>query len=76
MGDVQGDLDGTVRGDVEGDVYGNLTGVIKGDLKYGAPRSNPDAGICLHSYKVEFVHPVKKEPLCIIAPLPRSWKGI
>ena len=50
--------------------------VIKGDLKYGAPRSNPDAGICLHSYKVEFVHPVKKEPLCIIAPLPRSWKGI
>ena len=22
---------------------------IKGDLKYGAPRSNPDGGICLHA---------------------------
>ena len=33
---------------------------IKGDLKYGAPRSNPDGSICLHSYKVSFIHPVKK----------------
>ncbi len=43
---------------------------IKGDLKYGAKRSNPDGGIALHARKVEFVHPVSKEPICIIAPVP------
>lgn len=47
---------------------------IKGDLKYGAPRSNPDGGICLQAHKITFVHPVKKEPLCLELPLPRSWK--
>lgn len=43
---------------------------IKGDLKYGAPRSNPDGGICLHARKVVFTHPVKKEEIEIIAPPP------
>lgn len=50
--------------------------VIKGDLKYGAPRSNPDGGICLHSREISFIHPVKKEEMTIIAPPPSSWKGI
>lgn len=50
--------------------------VIKGDLKYGAPRSNPDGGICLHSYRVRFTHPVKKTDMDIIAPLPSTWKGV
>ncbi len=45
---------------------------IKGDLKYGAPRSNPDGGICLHAYKTEFIHPVKKEPLRIKANPPKD----
>ena len=31
---------------------------IKGDLKYGFPRSNPDAGICLHAFSIAFTHPV------------------
>ena len=43
---------------------------IKGDLKYGFPRSNPDGGICLHARKVEFLHPVKKEKITIVAPVP------
>lgn len=43
---------------------------IKGDLKYGAPRSNPGGGICLHARRVELLHPVRKEPLCIEAPYP------
>ena len=43
---------------------------IKGDLKYGAKRSNPDGGISLHSRSVEFVHPVRKEPLKVVAPTP------
>ncbi|MBR5811779.1 MAG: RluA family pseudouridine synthase [Alistipes sp.] len=43
---------------------------IKGDLKYGAKRSNPDGGISLHSRRVEFLHPVRKETIRIEAPVP------
>jgi len=43
---------------------------IKGDLKYGAKRSNPDGGICLHARQVAFVHPVSKEDVLITAPVP------
>lgn len=45
---------------------------IKGDLKYGAPRSNPDGSISLHSRKVSFIHPVRNEPLEVVAPLPND----
>ncbi len=43
---------------------------VKGDLKYGFPRTNPDASIHLHSRRIEFLHPVKKEQLAIEAPPP------
>jgi 23S rRNA pseudouridine1911/1915/1917 synthase len=43
---------------------------IKGDLKYGFDRSNKDASIHLHARKIEFVHPVKKEAITIVAPPP------
>ena len=43
---------------------------IKGDLKYGAPRSNKDGSISLHSRKLEFIHPVKKEVISLVAPVP------
>ncbi len=43
---------------------------IKGDLKYGFPRSNPDAGIHLHARRVEFIHPVSNETVSITAPPP------
>lgn len=45
---------------------------IKGDLKYGAPRSNPDGGISLHARKLEFIHPVTKTPMTVIAPVPEK----
>lgn len=45
---------------------------VKGDLKYGFGRSNDDGGISLHSYKISFMHPVKKEKIVITAPLPRK----
>ena len=50
---------------------------IKGDLKYGARRSNPDGSICLLSRRVEFVHPVSKQLVCVEAPLPddRLWQA-
>ena len=43
---------------------------VKGDLKYGAKRSNPDGGISLHARQIAFIHPVKKENICITAPVP------
>lgn len=46
--------------------------IIKGDLKYGAKRSNPDGSICLHARKIEFIHPVKKEKMTIVAPVPED----
>ena len=45
---------------------------IKGDLKYGAAHSNPNAGIHLHARKIEFIHPVKKEPVKIVAAPPKG----
>ncbi len=50
---------------------------IKGDLKYGAKRSNENGGISLHSRRLSFTHPVKKEPLTVTAPVPEGdnlWK--
>ena len=51
---------------------------VKGDLKYGAKRSNPDGGICLHARKIEFIHPVSKENICITAPVPNDslWQQL
>ncbi|MFO7938423.1 MAG: RluA family pseudouridine synthase [Bacteroidales bacterium] len=48
---------------------------IKGDLKYGYPRSNPDGGISLHAREISFEHPVKLEPVKIIAnpPADKLW---
>lgn len=51
---------------------------IKGDLKYGAPRSNPDGSISLLSRRVEFVHPVSKETIVAYADVPndRLWHDL
>ena len=43
---------------------------IRGDLKYGYPRSNPDGSIHLHSKQINFIHPVKNQPVVISAPPP------
>ncbi|MFA5818959.1 MAG: RluA family pseudouridine synthase [Bacteroidales bacterium] len=45
---------------------------IKGDLKYGFPRSNEDGGINLLARRLEFIHPVKKEPVSITAHFPEG----
>jgi len=51
---------------------------IKGDLKYGAKRSNPDGGICLHARSISLEHPVSHEQLTITAPVPdeRLWQAL
>lgn len=49
-------------------IRAQLSGIgnpIKGDLKYGARRSNPDGSISLLAKKIEFIHPVSKEPISI-----------
>lgn len=50
---------------------------IKGDLKYGAPRSNPDGSICLHARRISFTHPVSGQLIDIEAPVPSGnlWNG-
>lgn len=51
---------------------------IKGDLKYGFDRSNKDASIHLHARELQFIHPVKNEPVHVIAPAPDDslWNAI
>ncbi len=51
---------------------------IKGDLKYGAPRSNPDGSISLLSRRADFIHPVSKERIVVEAPLPDDalWRAL
>ena len=50
---------------------------IKGDLKYGAPRSNPDGSICLHARHLELEHPASHEIISITAPVPQDalWQA-
>jgi 23S rRNA pseudouridine1911/1915/1917 synthase len=45
-------------------------------VKYGDKRTLPDGSICLHARRVEFMHPVSKELMNILAPLPEGgfWK--
>lgn len=45
---------------------------IKGDLKYGFQRSNEDGGISLFARRLEFIHPVKKEPVTITGHFPEG----
>ncbi len=51
---------------------------IKGDLKYGFDRSNPDGGIHLHARQLEFIHPVSKNTINIIANVPDDtiWNAV
>lgn len=57
----------------------NMGCAIKGDLKYGAPRSNPDGSISLLARRIMFVHPVSKENIVVEAPLPpndKLWEAL
>ena len=49
---------------------------IKGDLKYGAPRSNPDGSISLHARRLTLEHPVSHQTIDVTAPVPndRLWR--
>ncbi|NJB85444.1 23S rRNA pseudouridine1911/1915/1917 synthase [Lewinella marina] len=49
-----------------------LDSPIRGDLKYGFRQANEDGNINLHSRSLEFLHPVKKEHVRIVAEPPRQ----
>lgn len=45
---------------------------IVGDNKYGYPRGSLKKSICLHARQLQFIHPVKHEPVSIFAVLPQD----
>lgn len=51
---------------------------IKGDLKYGAPRSNPDGSISLRAHRLQFIHPVSGKEIDITADTPDDnlWQAL
>lgn len=51
---------------------------IRGDLKYGDKRSNDDGSISLLARRIDFVHPVSKQPVSVTAPIPHDnvWRQI
>ena len=50
---------------------------VLGDLKYGANEALSDSSIALHCRSMLFSHPVSKQEISIIAPLPQNkiWSG-
>ena len=45
---------------------------IVGDNKYGYPRGSLRKSISLHARKLQFIHPIKKELVLIVAPFPKD----
>jgi 23S rRNA pseudouridine1911/1915/1917 synthase len=44
---------------------------IAGDVKYGGPSINDPSTILLHCRRMEFIHPIQKIPVVLIAGLPK-----
>jgi len=51
----------------------NLGHPIFGDIKYGSAHKFGEA-IALHARSLVFLHPVRREPISLTAPLPASWR--
>lgn len=47
---------------------------IHGDAKYGAIHTFP-GGIALHARSLTFLHPIRQEPIEVVAEVPRTWRG-
>ncbi|MFA0961372.1 RluA family pseudouridine synthase [Roseivirga sp. BDSF3-8] len=45
---------------------------IRGDIKYGFSKPNQDASINLHAKHLDFIHPVKKEPVKVNGGVPNT----
>jgi 23S rRNA pseudouridine1911/1915/1917 synthase len=47
---------------------------VFGDAKYGSIRTF-DQAVALHARSLTFLHPVRYEPITLVADLPRAWYG-
>jgi len=58
--------------------FAKIGSPIRGDLKYGYHRTNKDASINLHARSLEFIHPVRNDPVRIFAPVPSDplWEAL
>ena len=48
---------------------------VVGDLKYGA-QTDPIGRVCLHAYRLAFVHPVTKEQMQFDSPVPAEFSRL
>lgn len=46
---------------------------LVGDVRYGAKRLFDGRNLALHCYYLAAPHPVREQPLALVAPLPASW---
>jgi len=64
--------------------FGSRGWAIVGDRQYGAKAEFPgaagldprDAPIALHAHSLTIQHPIRYDPLTIIAPIPESWRAL
>lgn len=51
---------------------------LVGDIKYGAAKRTHDLSIGLHAFRLNFVHPVRKEPFSVTAipPVAQWWDDV
>lgn len=47
---------------------------IVGDVKYGSVRTFPNT-IALHARSLTLLHPIRYEPITLVAELPHNWRG-
>jgi 23S rRNA pseudouridine1911/1915/1917 synthase len=50
----------------------NIGCKIRGDVKYGAAKANADSSICLHCRSMQFIHPVTKIEIEVVADIPKD----
>ena len=48
---------------------------IYGDCRYGSIRTF-DQAIALHARALTFLHPIRYEPITLVAPLPETWREL
>jgi len=64
--------------------FGSRGWLIVGDHQYGAKSDFPgaagldarDAPIALHAHSLTIQHPIRYDPLTIVAPIPTSWRAL
>ena len=56
--------------------FGSRGFPVLGDRKYRGNATDFSSGIALHARRLTFTHPIRNEPLQLLAPLPPSWDAL